>query len=72
MVREEVVANSDLLEEEASKEIDLLATEIEDFKGVVDKIESEKRIQRAPVKLSVSLAENLLIRKNKRKDLMLS
>ena len=72
MVREEVVANSDLLEEEASKEIDLLATEIEDFKGVVDKIESEKRIQRAPVKLSVSLAENLLIRKNKRRDLMLS
>ncbi len=72
MVREEVVANSDLLEEEASKEIGLLATEIEDFKGVVDKIESEKRIQRAPVKLSVSLAENLLIRKNKRRDLMLS
>ena len=67
-----MVANSDLLEEEASKEIDLLATEIEDFKGVVDKIESEKRIQRAPVKLSVSLAENLLIRKNKRRDLMLS
>ena len=67
-----MVANSDLLEEEASKEIDLLATEIEDFKGVVDKIESEKRIQRDPVKLSVSLAENLLIRKNKRKDLMLS
>ena len=67
-----MVANSDLLEEEASKEIDLLATEIEDFKGVVDKIESEKRIQRDPVKLSVSLAENLLIRKNKRRDLMLS
>ena len=67
-----MVANSDLLEEEASKEIGLLATEIEDFKGVVDKIESEKRIQRAPVKLSVSLAENLLIRKNKRRDLMLS
>ena len=67
-----MVANSDLFEEEASKEIDLLATEIEDFKGVVDKIESEKRIQRAPVKLSVSLAENLLIRKNKRRDLMLS
>ena len=67
-----MVANSDLLEEEASKEIDLLATEIEEFKGVVDKIESEKRIQRAPVKLSVSLAENLLIRKNKRRDLMLS
>ena len=66
------MANSDLLEEEASKEIDLLATEIEDFKGVVDKIESEKRIQRDPVKLSVSLAENLLIRKNKRRDLMLS
>ena len=67
-----MVANSDLLEEEASKEIGLLATEIEDFKGVVDKIESEKRIQRAPVKLSVSLAENLLIRKNRRRDLMLS
>ena len=45
-----MVANSDLLEEEASKEIDLLATEIEDFKGVIDKIESEKKIQRAPVK----------------------
>ena len=67
-----MVANSDLLEEEASKRIDLLATEIEDFKGVIDKIESEKKIQRAPVKLSVSLAENLLIKKNKRRDLMLS
>ena len=72
--REEEVANSDLSKgeiEEASKEIDL-SDQTEDFKGVAKIIESEERIQRDHVKSSVNQTENLLIRKNKKRDLMLS
>ena len=72
--REEEVANSDLSKgeiEEASKEIDL-SDQTEDFKGVAKIIESEERIQRDLVKSSVNQTENLLIRKNKKRDLMLS
>ena len=72
--REEEAVNSDLSKEEieeASKEIDL-SDQTEDFKGVAKIIESEERIQRDHVKSSVNQTENLLIRKNKKKDLMLS
>ena len=72
--REEEVVNSDLLKEEieeASKETDL-SDQTEDFKGVAKIIESEERIQRDHVKSSVNQTENLLIRKNKKRDLMLS
>ena len=72
--REEEVVNSDLSKEEieeASKETDLL-DQTEDFKGVAKIIESEERIQRDHVKSSVNQTENLLIRKNKKRDLMLS
>ena len=72
--REEEDVNSDLSKEEieeASKEIDL-SDQTEDFKGVAKIIESEERIQRDHVKSSVNQTENLLIRKNKKKDLMLS
>ena len=73
-VREEEVVNSDLSKEEieeASKMTDL-SEQTEDFKGVANKIESEEKIQKDPVKSSVNQTENLLIRKNKKRDLMLS
>ena len=72
--REEEAVNSDLSKEEieeASKETDL-SDQTEDFKGVAKIIESEERIQRDHVRSSVNQTENLLIRKNKKRDLMLS
>ena len=75
VAREEEVVHSALSEEETeedSKETDLSETEAEDPKGVAKNKESEERIQRVHVRSLVNQVENLLIRKNKKRDLMLS